>query len=116
MKIAIRFGFIFLFTLCVGFIPGNLKAQVGQPEVVFHLRETLISGNSIKIGYEIPYDGYIEFYLFDKNGERIWYTSYVKEKGNHYLALNRTKMGSDEIYLFDFWYKGKKYSGSFRNS
>ena len=111
------YRFLGVSLICIGIQTNQqIMAQNSNPEVVLHLRETLISGNAVKIGYEIPFDGYIEFYLFSKEGERIWYSSYVKEKGSHYLALSRTKMESGTLYLFDFWYKGKKYSGSFTNS
>lgn len=83
------------------------------PAIALNLKDPLISGETIKIGYQIPYPGYIEFHLFDASGEKIWINSFVQEKGEHYQALKRSKMESGQTYTFDIWYKGKKYQGSF---
>lgn len=94
----------------------EVSAQQLGPPVVLHIQQELTSGNSIKIGYQIPYDGYIEFDLFNPEGERIWYTAYVREKGDHYQALRKDKLEANETYTYDFRYKGKTYSGKFTNN
>lgn len=86
------------------------------PEVVLHLRPALISGNSVKIPYSIPYPGYIEFHLFDPEGTKIWIGTGVREKGDHVQAIRRDKLNDGATYSFDIYYKGKKYSGKFINS
>lgn len=83
------------------------------PAITLHMEDPLISGETVKIGYKIPYPGYIEFHLFDNTGEKIWVTAAVREKGEHYQALNKGKLAAGQTYAFDIWYKGKKYSGSF---
>ena len=86
------------------------------PEIVLNLKPPLISGNSIKLGYEIPYPGYIEFHLFNPDGEKIWQSFGVKPKGEHYQALRRDKMEPGATYTFEFRYKGKPYPGKFTNN
>lgn len=108
--------FLFLSTISLfGFSPKTEVKHVLGPEITLHFTSTLVSGNSVKIGYKIPYDGYIEFDLYDPEGERIWYTSYVREKGEYFLALRKDKLESGATYTFDFWYKGQKYPGTFSN-
>ena len=84
-----------------------------SPEIVLHLKQPLISGNSVKLGYEIPYPGYIEFYLFLTDGEKVWQNFGVKDKGEHYQAIRLDKLESGTTYLYEFWYKGKPYKGKF---
>lgn len=86
------------------------------PEIALNLKPPLISGNSIKLGYEIPYPGYIEFHLFDPDGNKIWQNFGVKEKGEHVQALRRDKMDAGATYSFEFWYKGERYPGKFTNN
>lgn len=85
----------------------------GSPEIALHLQQPLISGNSVKLGYEIPYAGYIEFHLFDAAGTKIWVDYGVREKGVHYQALRKDKLQTGQVYNFQFWYKGKPYEGNF---
>jgi hypothetical protein len=85
------------------------------PEIVLHMKSPLVSGNSVKLGYEIPYPGYIEFHLFKADGEKIWQNFGVREKGEHYQAVRRDKLNSGETYHYEFWYKGKPYKGKFSN-
>lgn len=118
-----------LFTLILGFglaskaMPGiedvssSLKNEfVAPPEVVLNLKSTLISGNTIKIGYEIPYPGYIEFLLYNGDGKMLWYNAYVKDKGDHFLAFKREKLELGTSYQFTIRYKGKDYPGTFINN
>ncbi len=94
----------------------QLHAQKLGPPIVLHIQQSLISGNSVKIGFEIPYDGYIEFDLYDQKGNKVWFTSYVREKGTHYQALRKDKLEENVEYSFDFRYKGETYSGKFLNN
>lgn len=85
----------------------------GTPEIALHLKQPLVSGNSIKLGYEIPYAGYIEFHLFDAAGTKIWVDYGVREKGEHVQALRVDKLTAGQSYKYEFWYKGKPYPGKF---
>jgi hypothetical protein len=85
----------------------------GSPEIALHLETPLVSGNSVKLGYEIPYPGYIEFHLFDAAGTQIWVDYGVREKGKNYQALRKDKLTAGQTYNFQFWYKGKPYEGKF---
>lgn len=85
----------------------------GSPEIALHLDQPLVSGNSVKLGYEIPYPGYIEFHLYDAAGTKVWVDYGVREKGKHVQALNRTKLQGGQTYSYQFWYKGKPYEGKF---
>ena len=85
----------------------------GSPEIALHLKPALVSGNSVKLGYEIPYAGYIEFHLFDATGAKIWVDYGVREKGENYQALRKDKLTTGQVYVYQFWYKGKPYEGKF---
>jgi hypothetical protein len=85
----------------------------GSPEIVLHLKAPQVTATNVKLGYEIPYPGYIEFHLFDGKGEKIWADYGVREKGEHYQSLKRDKLEAGTKYQFEFWYKGKPYPGSF---
>lgn len=94
---------------------GDRIDVINSVDVVMNLKTPLVKGDLIQIPYEIPYPGYIEFFLYDPAGERIWIDSKVREKGEHVQAFKRGPLKSGETYTFDFWYKGKKYSGKFTN-
>ncbi|MBP6721981.1 MAG: hypothetical protein KA239_06655 [Bacteroidia bacterium] len=85
----------------------------GTPEITLHLKQPLVSGNSVKLGYEIPYAGYIEFHLFDATGTQIWVDYGVRDKGEHVQALRADKLTAGQVYNYEFWYKGKPYPGKF---
>lgn len=115
-------NFLLTIVFCLGFAskavpdasPSPLNAPA--PDVVLNLGTTLISGNTVKIGYQIPYPGYIEFLLLEKGGKMIWYNAYVKDKGEHFLAFKREKLELGVSYNFTIRYKGKDYPGTFLNN
>lgn len=84
-----------------------------SPEIVLHLLPPMVSATSIKLPYKIPYPGYIEFYLFDTEKKKIWQDFGVKEKGEHAQSLKAEKFEKGKTYFYEFWYKGKPYSGKF---
>ena len=94
--------------------PAELSAVVA-PEIILNLKPPLVQGNSVKLGYEIPYPGYIEFHLFGPDGQKIWQNFGVQEKGEHYQAIKRSPLEDGVTYTYEFWYKGKPYKGSFKN-
>ena len=94
-------------------VPEVVTEKNKAPEIALSLKDPLISGESVKISYQIPYPGYIEFFLYNPQGEQVWLNTLVREKGEHIQALNRSKLDKGGIYTFDIWYKGKKYSGKF---
>ncbi len=87
---------------------------VAQPEIVLNLKPPLVLGNYVKLGYEITYPGYIEFYLFGPDKQKIWQNFGVQTKGDHYQSIRRDPLESGAVYTFEFWYKGKPYRGSFK--
>lgn len=98
--------------------PGSTQVEMSTvvaPEIILSLKPPLVQGNSVKLGYEIPYPGYIEFHLFDPEGKKIWQNFGVQEKGEHYQAVKRAPLEAGATYTFEFWYKGKPYKGSFTN-
>lgn len=94
-------------------MPEVVTEKNKAPEIALSLKDPLISGESVKIGYKIPYPGYIEFFLYNPQGEQIWLNTNVKERGEHVQAINRTKLEKGGNYTFAIWYKGKKYTGKF---
>ncbi len=98
-------------------MPGGGNDQYGiskgSPEIALHLGTPLVSGNSVKLGYQIPYPGYIEFHLFDASGTQIWVDYGVREKGDNFQVLRKDKLTAGATYKFQFWYKGKPYEGKF---
>ena len=107
-----------IFSLYAQVLPPS-QAQVEvtpvvAPEIILHLKPPLVQGNSVKLGYEIPYPGYIEFYLFGPDKQKIWQNFGVQDKGEHYQSIKREPLESGATYYFEFWYKGKPYGGSFK--
>lgn len=92
------------------------QEEFASTDIVLHLKSPLISGNSVKLGYEIPFPGYIEFHLFAPNGEKVWQNFGVRDKGEHYQAIRKDKLDSGATYTYEFWYKGKPYPGKFTNN
>jgi hypothetical protein len=90
-----------------------MARESNTPEIVLHLRPPMVTGASIKLPYEIPYPGYIEFYLFDSEKKKIWQDFGVKEKGEHAQSLKSDKFDKGKTYFYEFWYKGKPYPGKF---
>lgn len=87
-----------------------------RPEIKLNIKTTLVSGNAVKVGYEIPYEGYLEFHLLDKEGKEIWVNYWVAEKGEHFLPFSRKPLKEGETYDFVFHYKGQEFKGKFTNS
>jgi hypothetical protein len=85
----------------------------GSPPIVLDLKPPMDGGSSIKLGYVIPYPGYIEFHLFDDKDQKIWVDYGVREKGEHYQSLKKEKLTPGLNYRYEFWYKGKPYSAKF---
>lgn len=85
----------------------------GSPEISLSLLPAIPSDNAVKLGYVIPYAGYIEFHLFDAKGTKIWVDYYVREKGTYYQSLRKDKLTAGQQYSYQFWYKGKPYEGKF---
>ncbi len=95
------------------YAPVNMTT-VTAPEIILNLKPPLVQGNSVKLGYEIPYPGYIEFYLFGPDKQKIWQNFGVQDKGEHYQSVRRDPLEAGATYTFEFWYKGKPYRGSFK--
>lgn len=91
---------------------GN-KGLKETPSIALSLKLPLTSGSSVKLGYEIPYAGYVEFHLYDATGTKIWADYTVQERGLHYQTLRMDKLKSGQQYLYEFWYKGRPYPGKF---
>ena len=89
--------------------------QVQIPEISLNLKTPLVEGSTVKLGYEIPYPGYIEFHLFDAEGKKLWANYGVQDKGEHFQSVRRDKLEDGVTYRFEFWYKGKPYPGKFTN-
>jgi hypothetical protein len=95
-------------------VQAQRESRLGPP-IAMNISPAMVSGEYIKIPYEIPYDGYIIFDLFSPEGEKVWEFSSVKLKGTHVQNIKRTPLKAGTQYTYDFWYKGKKYSGKFTN-
>ena len=85
----------------------------GSPPIALSLKPPLMEGSSVKLVYEIPYAGYIEFHLYDASGAKIWVDYGVMEKGEHAQSLRKDKLTPGMVYSYEFWYKGKPYPGKF---
>lgn len=108
---------LFSFSIQANNVP-NLPVQLsgiadGSPEIVLNMKPPIVTGAGVKLGYDIPYPGYIEFHLFNDKDEKIWVDYGVREKGEHYQSLRRDKLTEGTTYHFEFWYKGKPYPGKF---
>jgi hypothetical protein len=112
-----KLAIVFIITLAAAFLPATVGVQAASsthaPEIVLHLRPPMVTGAAIKLPYEIPYPGYIEFYLFDSQKKKIWQDFGVKEKGEHAQSLKMDKFEKGKTYHYEFWYKGKPYAGKF---
>lgn len=95
---------------------GQSKEQRLGPPISMSISPPMVSGEYVKIPYTIPYDGYIIFDLFSPEGEKIWNATAVRLKGTYVQSIKRTPLKPGSQYNFEFWYKGKKYSGKFTNA
>jgi len=111
-------GLFMAFQLHLG-SPAPQQAELGtvmsEPDIVLSLKPPLVSGNAVKLGYQIPYPGYIEFHLFGPDGTKIWQNFTVREKGEYYQSVKRSPLEAGATYRYEFWYKGKPYEGTFTN-
>ena len=97
-------------------VQGEQNPLTVSQEIVLSIQPPLVNGGSVKLGYKIPYPGYVEFRLYGPNDQKIWRNSYVRDKGLHYQTLNGSKLESGVTYKYEFYYKGKAYPGKFTNS
>ena len=114
-----HFILFILFTLNVqandvpNFVASTVEVSQGSPEIVLNMKPPQVTASGVKLGYDIPYPGYIEFHLYNDAGEKIWADYGVHEKGENYQSLRRDKLKEGIVYRFEFWYKGKPYPGKF---
>lgn len=59
----------------------------------------------VTLNYEIPYNGVVEFRLFNEKGEKIWQHYYINEFGENKIVLKRSKFKEDETYMCQLNYK-----------
>ena len=99
--------------LLIGFfVPSYATGGGDTPEIILTIMSTTENSNTVKIGYSIPYPGYVEFSLFDDTDQKIWYTAKVRDRGEWSISLKREKLDSG-TYKYEFNYKGKIVSGQF---
>lgn len=114
-----RLAVAFIIMIGLAFFGGQAEVNAVSappayaPEIALNLLPPMVAGSSIKLPYNIPYPGYIEFFLFDPQKKKIWQDFGVKEKGDHAQSLKIDKFEKGKTYFYEFWYKGKPYSGKF---
>jgi hypothetical protein len=111
----ISFGIVAALLISISGYGQTGENRLGPP-ISMSIAPPIISGEYVKIPYSIPYDGYIIFDLYSLEGEKLWNATCVRLKGNYVQSVKRTPLKPGTQYNFDFWYKGKKYSGKFTNA
>lgn len=79
------------------------------------VEEVIVSGETIKIDYTIPFEGYLEVYILNMKGKRLGTAAFIKPKGRHVARLSRKSLRPGEQYIWLMVYKGGEYTGSFQN-
>jgi len=98
---------------------GVAQAQSSGPvtahmplDLTLQLKENVITPDKVIIRYSIPYDGMVEFRLFDAEQELIWRDQYIQLNGENEIRLKQTALPGGE-YAYTITYKGRPTEGNF---
>lgn len=65
------------------------------------------------VNYWVRFEGLVEFFLYDFDGRRLWFTSAVRTEGEYMLKFRTLSLKPGNTYSYEFRYKNKKYPGKF---
>lgn len=64
-----------------------------------------VDSRVVKITYAIPYNGMVEFRIWDHEGEKVWQNQYVNEHGKNIIVLKASKFTPGQTYTYAINYK-----------
>jgi hypothetical protein len=83
-------------------------------DVTLVLKGIEVGEPNVTVGYKIPFPGFVQFFLFDKNGTKIWEQNLSREAGDNKVLINKAKLNPGIDYSFEIRYKGKTYTGKIK--
>lgn len=111
MVSGLRLSLVVLCSLCLSTYsiaasngPGNDLAQIDFQGYV-------LDGDKVRFNYELPFGGMVEIYLYNANGEKVWYHHYVNEEGKNSIALRAAAFRPGQSYRYVLKYKLSEVSG-----
>ena len=91
-------------------IPGEVCAQIGFEgttlvDAKIDFKGHTVDSRRVKITYAIPFNGMVEFQIWDQKGEKVWESQYVNDQGNNSIVLNVSKFTPGKTYTYALHYK-----------
>lgn len=66
----------------------------------------VVHGGHLKVHFDLPYAGMVDFHLAHHTGERFYTNYYDKDKGQNQIVINVGKLDQEKIYQYHVAYKG----------
>lgn len=93
----------------------DLNRSEAPAEIAINILSSEYSNGALKIVYEIPYDGIVDFKILNQEGLKKFHNQYNAKKGTNKIRIKpmNASMGN---YTFQMYYKGFKVEKSFTYS
>ena len=88
-----------------------VKAETSSADIKIEFQGFSTEGKLMKLNYSIPFGGVVEISLFDASGKMVYFNRYVREEGNHFIAIKRSGFKPGVSYSFHLKYKFSEISG-----
>lgn len=74
--------------------------------------EELINDELLKLDFDLPFSGVVEFKLQDTKGHLLWENFYDDPSGHNHITLRLSKLKAG-AYHYDMVFKGNHYQNDF---
>lgn len=64
-----------------------------------------VDSRVVKISYALPYNGMVEFRIWNDHGDKVWQNQYVNDHGKNTIVLKASKFNPGEKYTYAINYK-----------
>ena len=104
---------LWLFSFTNGFSQYSANVPESQNPLLLN-HNYHINQDTLHIDFTITHEANLEFALHDGEGESIWATQYLKDKGSHRISLNLSKLEErGNNYSYSLVYKGTRHEQDF---
>ena len=64
-----------------------------------------LDSRRVEITYAIPFNGMVEFQIWDQKGDKVWENQYVNNQGKNRIVLKLSKFTPGKTYTYALNYK-----------
>ena len=86
-------------------------ASAGGNEAALSFAGYTGSEELLGLNYEIPFDGVVELFIYNDQGERVWHNNYSSMEGKNTIYLRRSAFRPGMNYRYVLKYKLSEHRG-----